>query len=65
MTGKLRTETAFPQPDAFYNLLLEAHEGLSEQQSAVVNAKFILLLANHIGDLDVIREALELARANP
>lgn len=62
MTGKLRTETAFDQPDAFYDLLIQAHEGLSEQQSAMMNAKFMLLLANHIGDLDVLREALALAR---
>jgi hypothetical protein len=65
MTGKLRTESTFEPPDEFYNVFLEAHEGLNEQQSAMVNAKLILLLANHIGDLDVIREALALARANP
>jgi hypothetical protein len=62
MAGKLRTETAFASPDEFYDLLIKTHEGLSEQQSAMVNAKLILLFANHIGDMDVIREALALAR---
>lgn len=58
----LRTETAFANPDEFYSLLIDAHQGLTDEQSAVVNAKLILLLCNHIGDLDVIREALNLAR---
>lgn len=62
MSGKLNTETAFDNPDEFYDALIEAHRGLSEEQSAQLNAKLILLLANHIGDLDVIREALTLAR---
>ena len=58
----LRTETAFDKPDDFYELLIAAHRGLSDEQSAMVNAKLILLLANHIGDLDVIREALDHAK---
>ena len=62
MPGKLRTESAFANPDEFYDVLIAAHRDLSEAQSAEVNAKLILLLANHIGDLDVIREALEVAR---
>lgn len=62
MPDKLRTEMGFPDPDDFYDALIEAHRGLSEEQSAQLNAKLILLLANHIGDLDVIREALALAR---
>ncbi len=64
MPGKLRTDSAFANPDEFYDALIAAHRDLSEAQSAEVNAKLILLLANHIGDLDVIREALELARAD-
>lgn len=59
----LRTEPAFEQPDDFYALLIDAHRGLAEDQSAMLNAKLILLLCNHIGDLDVIREALDRARA--
>ena len=62
MAGKLRTESAFANPDDFYEMLIAAHRDLTEAQSAEVNAKLILLLANHIGDLDVIREALEAAR---
>ena len=58
----LRTETAFERPDDFYEMLIEAHRGLTDAQSAMLNAKLILLLSNHIGDLDVIREALDQAR---
>jgi len=58
----LRTETAFEDPDAFYQLLIDTHRGLSDEQSAMLNAKLILLLCNHIGDLQVIREALDQAR---
>lgn len=60
--SKLRTESAFERPDDFYELLIEAHRGLSDEQSAMVNAKLILLLSNHIGDLDVLREAFDHAR---
>lgn len=62
MTAKLRTELGFANPDDFYEALIETHAGLSEAQSALVNAKLILLLANHIGDLDVVRAALAAAR---
>ena len=62
MTGKLRTESAFANPDDFYDALITAHRDLTEAQSAELNAKLILLMANHIGDLDVIREALAAAR---
>jgi Protein of unknown function (DUF2783) len=62
MAGKLRTESAFANPDEFYDALIAAHRDLTEAQSAELNAKLILLLANHVGDLDVIREALAVAR---
>lgn len=58
----LRTESAFERPDDFYELLIAAHRGLTDAQSAMLNAKLILLLSNHIGDLEVIREALDHAR---
>lgn len=48
--------------DEFYEALLNAHQGLSDEQSALLNAKLVLLLANHVGDLDVIREAVAMAR---
>ena len=48
--------------DDFYEALLDAHQGLTEEQSDALNARLILTLANHIGDLDVIAQALKLAR---
>ena len=49
--------------DDFYEALLAAHQGLDDEQSAALNARLVLLLANHIGSLPVLREALALARA--
>jgi hypothetical protein len=51
--------------DGFYEQLLDAHEGLSEQQSALLNARLILLLANQVGDAKVLKECVEAARAFP
>lgn len=53
------------QPDDFYALLIAAHEGLSKAESDAFNARLILLLANHIGDSAVLREALEAAARKP
>ena len=53
----------FTPGDDFYEALIDTHRDLSDAQSALVNAKLILLLANHIGDLQVLREAMQLARA--
>ena len=49
--------------DRFYEYLGAAHEGLSDAQSDLLQARLVLLLANHIGDLAVVEEALALARA--
>jgi hypothetical protein len=49
--------------DDFYEALLAAHEGLDDKESAALNARLVLLLANHVGSLLVLREALSLARA--
>jgi len=49
-------------PDDVYADLLAAHEGLTKDQSDALNARLILLLINHIGDIDVIREALSVAK---
>jgi hypothetical protein len=49
------------RPDDAYALLLAAHEGLGESESAMLNARLILLLTNHIGDVGVLEEALRLA----
>lgn len=51
------------RPDDFYADWLAAHEGLSEGKSHDLNAAIVLLLANHIGDIDVLKEALSVARA--
>ena len=58
----LNTKPNIPAPDDFYQDLVDMHRNLSEQQSALVNAKLILLLANHVGDLAVLREAMRAAR---
>lgn len=55
-------EPNFARPDDFYEALIELHRGLSGEQSATLNAKLILLLANQIGDLDVLRAAMAKAR---
>lgn len=52
----------FSPGDEFYQNLIDAHNGLSDEQSEALNARLILLLANHIGDLRVLREALQAAR---
>jgi hypothetical protein len=49
-------------PDDLYQWLIDLHAGCSEAESHGVNARLILLLLNHIGDREVIREAMELAR---
>ena len=58
-----RFARAFTPGDDFYEALIETHRGLSDEQSELVNARLVLLLANHIGDLRVLREALAAARA--
>ena len=53
---------AFTPGDDFYEALIDTHRDLSDEQSALVNAKLILLLANHVGDIGVLREAMAIAR---
>lgn len=48
--------------DDFYATLLEAHEGLDKAESDALNARLILILANHIGDLDILSQALDAAK---
>ena len=52
----------FSPGDDFYQMLIDAHRDLGDEQSAALNARLILLLSNHIGDIAVLREALALAR---
>ena len=60
----LQTESQFPNADDFYEALIETHRDLDVEQSHALNARLILLLANHIGSIDVLREALAAARAS-
>lgn len=62
MTMPLNTEPNLPLADEFYQALIDMHQGLSDEQSQAVNAKLILLLSNHIGDLDILKQAMEIAR---
>lgn len=62
MMAKLVTASQFANPDAAYVALVEARRGLSEQDAAALDVKLVLLLANHIGDIDVLKEAIEVAK---
>ena len=62
MTNKLITQPNTAAPDDLYEQLIELHRDLSPEESQAVNARLILLLANHIGDSDVLNEAIELAK---
>jgi hypothetical protein len=59
---KLITVSQFVEPDAAYVALVEARRGLSEQATAALDTKLVLILANHIGDIDVLKEAIALAK---
>lgn len=52
----------FSPGDDFYEALIDAHRDLTDEQSEALNARLILLLSNHIGDIAVLKEALALAR---
>ena len=58
----LSTSSNFARPDDAFRAIVEAHRGLSDAQSADLDAALVLILANHIGDIDVLREAIALAR---
>jgi len=58
----LNTAPNLARPDDFYEALIDMHRDLDDGESQAVNARLILLLANHIGDLDTLREAMRLAR---
>jgi len=60
----LNTEPNLESPDDAYEQLISTHRGLDDAQSAMVNAKLILLLANHIGDAEVLAAAMAAARAD-
>ena len=58
----LRTDLRLADPDGFYQELIDMTKGLTEHEALLVNAKLVLLLANHIGDADVLRQAIAAAR---
>ena len=63
--ARLETETnRLADADAAYRLLIEAHRGLSDAASAALNARLVLILAHQVGDIGVLREALQLADAH-
>lgn len=59
---KLQLAPNIPAPDDFYEALIDSHRDLDDEQSRLLNARLILLLANHIGDAEVLYQALRLAR---
>lgn len=59
--NRLNTSPNIPDPDGFYTDLLALHEGREKSESDAINARLILILANHIGDRKVLREAFDLA----
>jgi hypothetical protein len=58
-----RHRHAYMPGDTFYEMLIDGHRGLSDEQSELMNARLVLLLANHVGDLRVLKEAIALARS--
>ena len=50
-------------PDDFYEQLIAMHRGLDDEASALCNARLILILANHVGDAEVLSAAMAAARA--
>jgi hypothetical protein len=61
----MKAKLDLPAADAFYEQLLDAHEGLTSQQSELLNARLILLLANEVGDPQALARCIEAARDLP
>jgi len=57
----MKTTPQFQDPDTFYEQLLDAQAGLSREEAELFNARLILLLANQIGDAQVLRECIAAA----
>ncbi|MCA3310335.1 MAG: DUF2783 domain-containing protein [Roseomonas sp.] len=60
---RLDTSPRFADADAAYRAIIDAHRGLTESESADLNAALVLVLANQLGDLAILQEALALAYA--
>jgi hypothetical protein len=61
----MKTAPNLQDADGFYELLLDAHAGLSQEESALLNARLILLMANQIGDARTLQECVQAARELP
>jgi hypothetical protein len=60
----MNTQPNIPDPDGFYAAWVTAHEGLSERESADLNARLVLMLANQCGEQTVLLDCISAARAN-
>ncbi|TDQ44771.1 DUF2783 domain-containing protein [Tepidicella xavieri] len=60
----LNREPNIPDQDVFYAELIHAQRDLTDEQADMMLAKLVLILCNHIGDREVLREAIALARDN-
>ena len=60
--SELKTTPNIDNPDGFYEELLKLHEGMSEADSHALNARLVLILANHIGARDILTQAMKLAK---
>jgi hypothetical protein len=58
----MKTTLNLQDADGFYEQLLDAHQGLGAEQSEQLNARLILLLANQVGDAQVLKACIEAAR---
>ncbi|MDB5957437.1 DUF2783 domain-containing protein [Ramlibacter sp.] len=61
----MKTNLNLQDADGFYEQLLDAHQGLNDDQSALLNVRLILLLANQVGDAGVLKECVEAAKKLP
>ena len=58
----MTSEPNFEDADAFYESLLDAHQGLSREQSESLNARLVLVLANQVGSTHALLACLKVAQ---
>lgn len=58
---KLNLSPNLDDPDAVYADLVAAHKGRSLEDSAALNARLLLILMNHVGNRQILKEALSVA----
>ena len=64
MTAAITTDLNFEDADAFYERLLDAHQGLSREQSESLNARLVLVLANQVGSTQALLACIKAAQAS-